>query len=128
MTTMTLRAGLSVDERLATFLETEVLTPLGRDVDAFWAGFAKLLGEFTPRNRELLAKREELQAKIDAYHTQRRGKPTCTNVTVDATIDTTTGTVSAIATMPASDLVALGVMSTFTDIQITVGARHLIES
>ena len=51
-----------------------------------------------------------------------------TNVTVDATIDTTTGTVSAIATMPASDLVALGVMSTFTDIQITVGARHLIES
>ncbi|MEL7518826.1 MAG: malate synthase G [Pseudomonadota bacterium] len=75
MTTMTLRAGLSVDERLATFLETEVLTPLGRDVDAFWTGFAKLLSEFTPRNRELLAKREDLQAKIDAWHQERRGKP-----------------------------------------------------
>ncbi|MEO0418877.1 MAG: malate synthase G [Pseudomonadota bacterium] len=75
MTTMTLRAGLSVDERLATFLETEVLTPLGRDVDAFWAGFAKLLSEFTPRNRELLAKREDLQAKIDTWHQERRGKP-----------------------------------------------------
>ncbi|MEL6707383.1 MAG: malate synthase G [Pseudomonadota bacterium] len=75
MTTMTLRAGLSVDERLATFLETEVLTPLGRDVDAFWTGFAKLLSEFTPRNRELLAKREDLQAKIDTWHQERRGKP-----------------------------------------------------
>lgn len=50
------------------------------------------------------------------------------NVTVDATIDTASGTVSAIATMPASDLTALGLMSAFTDIQITVGARHLIES
>ena len=75
MTTMTLRSGLSVDERLATFLETEVLTPLARDVDAFWAGFAKLVGEFTPRNRDLLAKREDLQAQIDAWHQERRGKP-----------------------------------------------------
>ena len=75
MTTMTPRAGLSVDERLATFLETEVLRPLGRDVDAFWAGFATLVGEFAPRNRALLAKREDLQAQIDAWHAERKGKP-----------------------------------------------------
>ncbi|MEM6493358.1 MAG: malate synthase G [Pseudomonadota bacterium] len=75
MTTMTPRAGLSVDERLAAFLENEPLTPLGRDVDAFWAGFAKLVGEFTPRNRALLAKREELQAQIDAWHKERKGTP-----------------------------------------------------
>ncbi|NQX95878.1 MAG: malate synthase G, partial [Erythrobacter sp.] len=75
MTSMTTRAGLSIDEGLATFLESEVLGPLGRDVDAFWAGFAKLVGEFTPRNRALLAKREDLQARIDAWHQARKGKP-----------------------------------------------------
>lgn len=69
------RAGLTVDSRLAELLETEVLTPLGRDVDAFWQGFADLLAAQAPRNKALLAKREDLQAKIDAYHTERAGKP-----------------------------------------------------
>ncbi len=75
MTDMTTRAGLALDARLATFLESEVLTPLGRDVDAFWHGFAALLAEFAPRNAALLAKREELQAEIDAWHMERAGKP-----------------------------------------------------
>jgi malate synthase len=75
MTDMTDRAGVSIDSRLATFLESEVLGPLGRDVEAFWQGFAALLAEFAPRNRALLAKREELQAQIDAWHTERAGKP-----------------------------------------------------
>ncbi|MEL7189636.1 MAG: malate synthase G [Pseudomonadota bacterium] len=75
MTSMISRAGLSIDEKLATFLETQVLAPLGRDASVFWADFAKLVAEFTPRNRALLAKREDLQAKIDTWHTQRAGKP-----------------------------------------------------
>ncbi len=75
MTDMTTRAGLAVDSRLATFLESEVLAPLGRDRDAFWDGFAALLAEFAPRNRALLAKRESLQAQIDAWHIERAGKP-----------------------------------------------------
>jgi malate synthase len=72
---MTTRAGLAIDAGLATFLETEVLEPLGRDVDAFWQGFAALLADFAPRNRALLAKREDLQAQIDAWHVERAGKP-----------------------------------------------------
>ncbi|MBU7580572.1 MAG: malate synthase G [Porphyrobacter sp.] len=75
MTDMTNRAGVSIDLPLATFLESEVLAPLGRDVDAFWQGFAALLAEFAPRNRALLAKRDSLQAQIDAWHTERAGKP-----------------------------------------------------
>lgn len=51
-----------------------------------------------------------------------------TNLTVDATIDTATGVISAKATMPASDLMAIGTIPTFADITIKVGARHLIES
>ena len=75
MTDMTDRAGVSIDSRLATFLESEVLGPLGRDVEAFWQGFAALLAEFAPRNRALLARRESLQAQIDAWHIERAGKP-----------------------------------------------------
>jgi malate synthase len=74
MTDMTTRAGLSIDSRLASLLEGEVLTPLGRDVDAFWQGFAALLADFAPRNRALLAKRDALQAQIDAWHIERAGK------------------------------------------------------
>ncbi|MCK0098148.1 malate synthase G [Qipengyuania sp. S6317L1] len=71
----TTRAGLSVDAPLAELLETQVLAPLGRDVDAFWRGFADLLAAHAPRNKALLEKREDLQSKIDAYHTERAGKP-----------------------------------------------------
>ncbi len=75
MSDIVIRAGLSVDNALATFIETEVLTPLGRDVDAFWTGFAALLAEFAPRNRAALESRETLQAQIDAWHVTRRAQP-----------------------------------------------------
>jgi len=74
MTNMITRSGLLVDERLATFLDTQVLAPLGRDPQAFWDGFAALLADFAPRNAALLAKREELQGQIDAWHKERAGK------------------------------------------------------
>ena len=75
MTEFATRAGIEADPQLAAFIETDVLGPLGRDVDAFWKGFADLLGRFGPRNADLLAKREDLQAKIDAWHTERAGQP-----------------------------------------------------
>ncbi|MFW2351546.1 malate synthase G [Qipengyuania sp.] len=75
MTDYVTRAGIETDPQLARFLETEVLGPLGRDVDAFWQGFADLLGRFAPRNSALLEKREELQARIDAWHEAREGAP-----------------------------------------------------
>ncbi|MFW5633943.1 MAG: malate synthase G [Erythrobacter sp.] len=75
MAEMITRAGLSVDGRLADFLEREVLKPLGRDTEAFWDGFARLLADFAPRNAALLEKREDLQRRIDAWHDERRGQP-----------------------------------------------------
>ncbi|WP_306089272.1 malate synthase G [Qipengyuania flava] len=75
MTEFVTRAGIEADPQLAAFIETEVLGPLGRDADDFWTGFANLLGSFAPRNTALLAKREELQARIDAWHSERAGQP-----------------------------------------------------
>jgi malate synthase len=68
-------AGLKVDAALAAFVENEVLAPLGRDVAQFWEGLAALTGQFAPRNHALLAKRDDLQAQIDAWHSARAGQP-----------------------------------------------------
>lgn len=69
------RAGLQVDAVLARFLEDEALAGTGIDAGTFWSGFAGLLAEFAPQNRALLARRDALQAKIDAWHLARRGQP-----------------------------------------------------
>ena len=69
------KAGLQVETALAQFVEGDVLAPLGMDARAFWQGFSDLLDRFVPVNRALLEKRDALQAKIDAWHKQRAGKP-----------------------------------------------------
>jgi malate synthase len=69
------KTGLQVDAALAAFMEREILAPLGRDAAAFWSGFAELVRRFAPRNLALLDKRDELQARIDRWHADRRGRP-----------------------------------------------------
>ena len=68
------RSGLSVDSRLADFVEQRALPGTGLSADAFWGGFADLLGKFAPENVALLAKRDDLQAQIDAWHEARAGQ------------------------------------------------------
>ena len=69
------RAGLSVAEELTTFIEAEVLPGLGLEAGAFWSGVADIFARFTRDNRTLLARRDELQARIDEYHAARKGQP-----------------------------------------------------
>ncbi|WP_374397519.1 malate synthase G [Tabrizicola sp.] len=69
------RAGLQVDVVLARFVEDEALPGTGIEAGQFWSGLAALLADFAPQNRALLAKRDDLQAKIDAWHVARRGQP-----------------------------------------------------
>ncbi|MFZ1348618.1 MAG: malate synthase G [Tabrizicola sp.] len=69
------RAGLQVDAVLARFIEDEALPGSGIEAGTFWTGLADLLADFAPQNRALLAKRDALQAKIDAWHIARRGQP-----------------------------------------------------
>ena len=68
------RAGLKVDGQLAAFIDNEVLAPLGKVPAQVWTGFAALTEKFVPQNRALLARREDLQAQIDAWHIARAGK------------------------------------------------------
>lgn len=72
---MTPRAGLQVADDLAAFVETEVLPGLDLDPGAFWTGAAAVFARFAPENRRLLALRDDLQARIDAWHAERRGRP-----------------------------------------------------
>jgi malate synthase len=67
MSTTVERSGMQVDGQLAAFIEAKVLAPLKHDPQRFWAGFAALCERFVPRNRELLAKRDALQAQIDDW-------------------------------------------------------------
>ncbi|MEZ5748419.1 MAG: malate synthase G [Caenibius sp.] len=69
------RAGLRVEAGLAQLVESQVIAPLGMDTSAFWQGFADICATFVPRNRDLLAKRDAIQAKIDAWHGERAGQP-----------------------------------------------------
>ena len=75
MTDRVERSGLQVDAGLAKFLEEDVLPPIGQDAATFWSGFAVLVAEMASKNRALLATRDDLQVKIDAWHLGRAGKP-----------------------------------------------------
>ncbi|TGX52490.1 malate synthase G [Sphingomonas gei] len=61
------RAGLKVAETLAHFLETRVLPELAIEAGDFWSGAADIFARFAPENRALLARRDALQAEIDAW-------------------------------------------------------------
>jgi len=67
--------GLQVDPLLADFIETKALPGTGIDADAFWSGFSTLIHDLGPKNRNLLQTRQDIQSKIDGWHTDRKGQP-----------------------------------------------------
>ena len=67
--------GLRVAKVLHDFINDEALPGTGVDPHAFWDSLGALVHEFAPRNRALLDNRDALQAKLDAWHGERRGQP-----------------------------------------------------
>ncbi|SDD46523.1 malate synthase G [Rhodococcus tukisamuensis] len=67
--------GLQVAKVLYDFVSNEALPGTGVDADAFWSGAVKVIEDLAPKNKALLAKRDELQAQIDAWHRERAGQP-----------------------------------------------------
>ncbi|UWQ97157.1 malate synthase G [Rhodobacteraceae bacterium M385] len=64
--------GLQVAPELANFIEDQALPGSGVTSDDFWKGFSDLAHDLAPKNTALLARREELQSKIDQWHIARR--------------------------------------------------------
>ncbi len=67
--------GLQVDRALHDFVATEAVTGTGLTAAQFWEGFAGLIRDMAPRNRALLAQRDALQQKIDAWNIEHRSDP-----------------------------------------------------
>ncbi|MFN7483400.1 MAG: malate synthase G [Betaproteobacteria bacterium] len=65
--------SLHVDTALAAFVNDEVLPGTGVDAARFWAGFDAIVRDLAPRNAELLAERDRLQAELDAWHEAHPG-------------------------------------------------------
>lgn len=66
--------SLQVAKVLHDFINQQAIPGSGVDAAAFWAGFDKLVHDLAPKNKALLAKRDALQAKIDAWHQGRKGQ------------------------------------------------------
>src|ERR1700675_2486200 len=64
---------LGIDKVLYDFVTGEALPGPGIQAQPFWNGFAALVRKLAPRNAALLLRRDELQAKIDAWHRQNPG-------------------------------------------------------
>jgi malate synthase len=75
MTDRVATGNLRVARVLYDFVNNEALPGTDIDPDSFWAGVDKVVTDLGPRNQELLARRDELQAQIDRWHRQRVIEP-----------------------------------------------------
>lgn len=74
MTDRIREGGLDIAKVLHELLKNEIAPGTGVSEQQFWQGLESILEEFTPRNRQLLDIRDELQGKIDQWHKANPGK------------------------------------------------------
>ena len=60
--------GLGIDRQLHDFIVEKALPGTGVEAEQFFSGLATLFADLAPKNSALLAKRDDLQAKIDQWH------------------------------------------------------------
>jgi len=68
MSNYTDRANLKVSPIMADFIESDVLPGLKVEASAFWNSLASVVDDLTPANKKLLAERDSIQAKLDAWN------------------------------------------------------------
>ena len=62
------KGSLAIDTQLYNFIANEVTPVVGIDNEKYWQEFEKIVQTFQPRNKALLAKRDEIQTQIDDWH------------------------------------------------------------
>jgi malate synthase len=75
MTDRVTAGNLRVARVLYDFVNNEALPGTGLDPDSFWAGVDKVVTDLAPKNHDLLARRDDLQAQLDKWHRQRVIEP-----------------------------------------------------
>ena len=65
--------GIRFAAPLVEFVESKCIPGSGVSADAFWKGAAEVFKTFSPENDKLLAFREDLQTKLDEWHTANPG-------------------------------------------------------
>jgi malate synthase len=75
MTDRVTAGNLRVARVLYDFVNNEALPGTGLDPDTFWAGVDKVVTDLAPKNQDLLARRDDLQAQLDKWHRQRVIEP-----------------------------------------------------
>ncbi|MDC4303846.1 malate synthase G [Acinetobacter baumannii] len=68
MTARIQKGKLAIAKELYDFIENEALPGSGLDSETYWKNFEQVVVDLSPKNKTLLAKRDELQAKIDEWH------------------------------------------------------------
>ncbi|AKS07733.1 malate synthase G [Pseudomonas trivialis] len=66
--------GLQVAKVLFDFVNNEAIPGTGITADQFWAGADKVIHDLAPKNKALLAKRDDFQVRIDTWHQTHAGK------------------------------------------------------
>ncbi|MDM5199306.1 malate synthase G [Fictibacillus enclensis] len=68
------KGNLQVAQELYEFIQSEALPGTGVNPDTFWSQFEGLIQDLTPKNRELLARRDEIQDRINEWHLDHKDR------------------------------------------------------
>ncbi|WHY32592.1 malate synthase G [Cytobacillus firmus] len=66
------RGSLQVASELYEFINSEALPGSFVDQEQFWSGLEALINDLTPKNKALLAKRDEIQHKLNTWHRENK--------------------------------------------------------
>ncbi|WP_339436921.1 MULTISPECIES: malate synthase G [unclassified Pseudomonas] len=66
--------GLQVAKVLFDFVNNEAIPGTGITADQFWAGADKVIHDLAPKNKALLAKRDDFQVRVDTWHQTHAGQ------------------------------------------------------
>ena len=75
MTEYVQSGGIQVAKELYDFINDQAIPGTGIGAQDFWAKFDKIANELAPKNRTLLAKRDDLQAVMNLVRGADLGQP-----------------------------------------------------